>query len=93
MDNGPEMVTGDQGYVDGERSCYWTWDDTECVWQSRPFRRKEEEEREKENAKDDPKGPEEHCLVMNKRKILNGGKKKTQFGGPKEKQEGLVKRQ
>ena len=30
------------------------------------------------------KGPEEHSLVMNKLKILNGGKKRTQFGGPKE---------
>ena len=38
-------------------------------------------EREMEKAKDDPKGPEEHSSVMNRRKILNDGKKKTQFGG------------
>ena len=64
-----DEVTGEQGYVDDERSCFWTW---------------EGPEREKEKAKDDPKGPEQHSLVMNKCKILNGGKKKTQFGGPKE---------
>ena len=31
-----DEVTGEQGYVDDERSSFWTWDDTECVWQSRP---------------------------------------------------------
>ena len=31
-------VTGEQGYIDDERSCFWTWDDTECAWQSRPFK-------------------------------------------------------
>ena len=31
-------VTGEQGYVDDVRSCFWTWDDTECVWQPRPFK-------------------------------------------------------
>ena len=45
---------------------------------------KRKKEREKVRAKDDPEGPEEHSLVMNKHKILNGGKKRTQFGGPKE---------
>ena len=39
---------------------------------------------QKEKAKDDPKGLEERSLVMNKRKILIGGKKRTQLGGPKE---------
>ena len=33
-----DEVTGEQGYVDDERSCFWTWDDTECVWQSRPYK-------------------------------------------------------
>ena len=47
---------------------------------SRAARRKEE----KEKAEDDPKGPEEHSLMMSKRKIPNAGKKRTQFGGPKE---------
>ena len=36
----------------------------------------------KVKAKEDTKGPEEHSL--NKRRTLNGGKKRTQFGGPKE---------
>ena len=31
-------MTGDQGYVDDERSCFWTWDDTEGVWQSNPHK-------------------------------------------------------
>ena len=44
----------------------------------------EKKERQEAEAKDDPKEPEEHSLVMNKRKTLNGRKKKTQFGGPKE---------
>ena len=51
---------------------------------SRAARCEEEKEREKDKAKDDPQGPEEHSLVMNNRKILNGGKKRTQFGGPRE---------
>ena len=33
-----DEVTGEQGHVDDERSCFWTWDDTEGVWQSRPFK-------------------------------------------------------
>ena len=33
-----DEVSGEQGYVDDERSCFWTWDDTECVWQSRPYK-------------------------------------------------------
>ena len=27
----------EQGYIDDERSCFWTWDDNEYTWQSRPF--------------------------------------------------------
>ena len=38
----------------------------------------------KEKAEDDPKGPEEHSLVMNRYKIPNGGQKRTLLGGPKE---------
>ena len=26
-----DAVTGEQGYVDCERSCFWTWDDNECA--------------------------------------------------------------
>ena len=33
-----DEVTGEQGYIDDERSCCWTWDDNEYVWQSRPFK-------------------------------------------------------
>ena len=34
-----DEVTGEQGYIDDERSCFWTWDDNEHAWQSRPFKR------------------------------------------------------
>ena len=42
---------------------------------SRAARYKEKKEREK--AEDNPEGPEKHSLVMSKRKIPNGGKKRT----------------
>ena len=29
---------GEQDYVDDERLCFWTWDDSEYVWQCRPFK-------------------------------------------------------
>ena len=31
-------VTGVQGYFDDERSCFWTRDNNEYAWQSRPFK-------------------------------------------------------
>ena len=37
-----------------------------------------------EKAKDDPKGPEENYLAMNRYKIPNGGQKRILLGGPKE---------
>ena len=33
-----DEVTGEQGYIDGERSFFRTWDDNEKTWQSRPFK-------------------------------------------------------
>ena len=33
-----DEVTGEQGYIDDERTCFWTSDDTECAGQSRPFK-------------------------------------------------------
>ena len=35
-------------------------------------------------ARDDPKGPEEHSLTMNRYKIPIGSQKRTLLGGPKE---------
>ena len=32
-----DEVTGEQGCIDDERSCFWTRDDNEYAWQSRPF--------------------------------------------------------
>ena len=47
-----DEVTGEQGYVDDERSCFWTWDDTECARQSRPFKgRKVKRRKGKEKGK------------------------------------------
>ena len=33
-----DEVTDEQDYIDDNRSCFWTWDDTECAWHSRPFK-------------------------------------------------------
>ena len=44
----------------------------------------EKKKSEKEKAKDNPKGPEDHSLAMNRYKIPNGSQKKTLLGGPKE---------
>ena len=33
-----DKVTGEQGYIDDERSCFWTLDDNEYTWQSRPLK-------------------------------------------------------
>ena len=33
-----DEVSGEQGHIDDERSCFWTWDDFEYAWQSRPFK-------------------------------------------------------
>ena len=30
-------VTGEQGNIYDERSCFWTWDDNKYAWQSTPF--------------------------------------------------------
>ena len=86
-----DEVTGEQGHIDEEGSCFWTWDDNECARQSRPFNGRQVKRRKgkaKEKVKEDPKGPEKHSLAMNKHKILSGGQKRTL-----ERQERLVKRQ
>ena len=33
-----DEIIGEQGYVDDEKSCCWTWDDNEYAWQSRPLK-------------------------------------------------------
>ena len=50
-----DEVTAEQGYVDDGRSCFWTWDDTECAWQSRPFKGRQVKRR-KEKGKGKHKG-------------------------------------
>ena len=41
-----DEVIGEQGYVDDERSCFWTSYDTEGVWQSRPYKGRQLKRRE-----------------------------------------------
>ena len=52
-----DEVTCEQGYIDDERLCFWTWESNECAW-------------EKENTKVYPKEAEEPSLAKNKHKIL-----------------------
>ena len=78
-----DEVTGEQGYIDNERSCFWTWDDNEYAWQSRPLKGRQVKRRNGK-GKADPRGPEEHSLAKNKHKILNVRHKRTLLGGPKE---------
>ena len=33
-----DEATGEQGYIDDERPCFWTWDDNEHAWQSSQFK-------------------------------------------------------
>ena len=33
-----DEAPGEQGYIDDERSCFWTWDDNEQAWQSSQFK-------------------------------------------------------
>ena len=59
-------ITFEQGHIDHERSCFWTWDDTECAWQAR-------------QGKGKGKGTSKRsgrALAKNKHKIPNGGSKK-----------------
>ena len=46
-----DEVAGEQGHVDDERSCFCTWDDTECLAvqtvQGPPDERKEKEKKRK----------------------------------------------
>ena len=49
-------------------------------------KRGEEVAKEKEQAKVDLKEPEEHSLVKNKHRTLDGGQKKIVLGGPKERE-------
>ena len=84
-----DEVTGEQGYIDDERSRFWTWDENENTWQSRPLNKSspsEEMKRQKEKVKADSKERKEHSLVKNKHSTLNGGHKKIGLGSPKEKE-------
>ena len=86
---GPSMNSpGEHGCVDDERSCFWTWDANEYVWQSRPFKGRQGRIRlgkEKARAKVDSKELVTKTLVKNKHKTMNGGQKKLVFGGQRKK--------
>ena len=62
-----DECTGEQGHIFDERSCFWTWDDTVCLAVQTiqgPPGEVEKRKGKKEKGKDDPKGPEEHSLVL-----------------------------
>ena len=80
-------MTGEQGYVYDERSCFWTWDDAEGVWQSRQYKSRQLKRRKGKrngNHKGISKRAEEHSLAKNKHKILKCGQKRTLLGGTKD---------
>ena len=53
-----DEVNGEQGYVDDERSCFWTWGNNESAWKPRPFwsRKLKKKEKGKRKGKDGSKG-------------------------------------
>ena len=42
-----DEATGEQAFIDDKRSCFWTWDDNEYVWQSRKFQDRQDKRRKK----------------------------------------------
>ena len=61
-----DEVTAERGYVvDNERSCFWTWDDTECVWQSRPFKGRQIRRRKRKG-----KGKGQRTIQKDRKSIL-----------------------
>ena len=48
--------TGEQGYADDERSCSWTWDDNEYVWQCGPFKSRQVKRRKGKRKRKWPRG-------------------------------------
>ena len=83
-----DEVTGERGYVDDEGSCFWTWDNDNYAWHSKPFRSRNRRKkvRANERTKVDQQETEERSLVKNKRTIRECGQKMV-LGGPKENKE------
>ena len=77
-----DEVTGEQGYVDDERSCFWTWDDTECAWQSRPFKGRQVKRRENE-GRGRSKRTGRAFFGEEPAQDPAGGQKRTLLGDPK----------
>ena len=68
-----DEVTGKQGYVHGERSCFLTWEDTECAWQSRPFKGLPGEKKKRKGKR------EAQRKIQKKRKSLPQRRTSTRF--------------
>ena len=68
-----DEVTGKQGYVHDERSCFLTWDDTECAWQSRPFKGPPGEKKKRKGKR------EAQRKIQKKRKSLPQRRTSTRF--------------
>ena len=61
-----DELTGEQGFIDDEGSCFWSWDNNEYT-RPGPFLRaakcRVEKARERKMAEVDQEEPEEHSLV------------------------------
>ena len=75
-----DEVTGEQGFIDDERSCFGHGTTTSTSG-SPESSRIASLKKEKEKAKEKAKEKEEHSLVKNKHWTLNGGQKKMVPGG------------
>ena len=86
----------DQGKIDDEKSCFWTWDDNEYAMafqkKFRTAKLKVEKLKAKVLAKAKLVSEElaRHTLVKNRHKTLNGGQKKIVFSGPRFQKAGKV---
>ena len=74
-----DEVTGEQGYVDDEKSCFWTWDDTEGVQtiKGRQLRRRK--------GKGNGKGKGQHKdMYKGSGRAFLGEEQAQNSGGPKD---------
>ena len=60
-----DEVTREQGHIDDERQCFWTWDDTECAWQCRPLKG-----RQVKRSKGKRKGKRQRTIQKNRKSIV-----------------------
>ena len=81
-----DEVTGEEGYIDDEGSCFWAWTTTSVPGSpdQSGAKNKRGKDKAKERAKVDQKEPEEDSFVKSKHRHQNCGLEKIVLGGPKE---------